>query len=341
MAFTIAMSPLIYMAARTFTGDDDEEKKKGINIYFTGMGPSKKIDPEVYAQWDKKYDRGTMVIEIDGKVVYTLDSKTSGPLAPYIYAMGSIDDWKWRAKNKLAKLDDEDGDKVANAIELGTHLYDLSSLFVVTASKRSQFTGLLNSGLTNIRNSDDPIPQIMRDVSFKFLGLVPVLGAGITDNLSDVFSQPIDNKTTKGAILSNTPIFGPLFGKPAFNAYGQQLGELNVSEKMKKSFGIPLTSVKLKNESDEKINFITLSKGEGPTPLTMAKIEKEMEGAITEEEWEVAAKAYGKANYDAVVEGYEEYKDYSPKEFAAELKSISSDSFEAAIEAIEEHRKKK
>ncbi len=208
----------------------------------------------------------------------------------------SKDDWK-EAQDKASIL---------------TSLYELAGYATLTTARRGPTTGVMQ-GLVDFRRfPDDPIAAIGADVSFSAMPAVPILGTGIAKNLSDFFSQPIDNTTKEGAILSNIPIVGPIAGKPALNSYGQKIGELRVSEKLKKSFGVPFTLVVSDNEEDNKLTSLTLKFGDGPTPLRREDVENELKSAISDDEWYLAAKTFGDRNRSYVLKNYNRYEKMKP-----------------------------
>jgi hypothetical protein len=190
-------------------------------------------------------------------------------------------------------------------------------------------------GLVDFRSyPDDPIAAIGKEVAFSGMPAVPILGTGIAKNLSDFFSQPIDNKTKEGAMLSNIPIVGPVAGRPALNAYGQRIGELRVSEKLKKSFGIPFTLIVGDKEEDMKLTSLTLKFGNGPTPIRRAEIEDAIKDVLSDEEWYLAAKTFGDRNSEKVLAGYERYNKMKPDRFNDAMNRITTESKRAAIRAV-------
>jgi len=190
------------------------------------------------------------------------------------------------------------------------------------------------------RYPDDPIAAIGAEISFSAMPAVPILGTGALKNLSDFFSQPIDNTTKEGAILANIPIVGPIAGKPALNAYSQKIGELRFSEKLKKSFGIPFTLVVRDSDEDNKLTSITLKNGKGPTPIRREDVENELKSSISDEEWYLAAKTFGDRNKKYVLENYDRYQKMSPTVFGDTISKLASESKKSAIQAVKNQREK-
>jgi hypothetical protein len=139
-------------------------------------------------------------------------------------------------------------------------------------------------------------------------------------------------------MLSNIPIVGPVAGRPALNAYGQRIGELRVSEKLKKSFGIPFTLIVGDKEEDMKLTSLTLKFGNGPTPIRRAEIEDAIQDVLSDEEWYLAAKTFGDRNRSVVLENYNDYSKRAPDSFATVMLNLASAS---KIAAISEVRKKR
>jgi hypothetical protein len=191
------------------------------------------------------------------------------------------------------------------------------------------------------RYPDDPIASIGSELSFSAVPAVPVLGMGAVKNISDLLSEPIDTTTIKGALLNNIPIVGPLATKPAINTFGQKVGELQVSEKLKKATGIPFTLTSYSNPEEQKLANITLKYGDGPEPIKRSWLEDQFESMITDEEWYAGAEAFGKANRQMVLEDYDYLNDLTNEEYRDEMKAIAKAAREEAYDAIDKLRSKK
>ena len=140
--------------------------------------------------------------------------------------------------------------------------------------------------------------------------------------------------------LRDLPIVGPLATKPAINTFGQKVGELQVSEKLKKATGIPFTLTDYSNPDDQKLANITMKYGDGPEPIKRSWLEDQFESMITDEEWYAGAEAFGKANRQMVLEDYEYLNDLTNEEYRAEMKSIAKAAREDAYDAVEKLRSK-
>jgi hypothetical protein len=332
LAGTAAMLPLLLLRSNSL--DEEDEEKKGFGIYITGQGPSRTMDKETRAQWDKRFDPYSAVMRVPGVGSFSIDARSSGPLAVMIYTFGAIDDWENRRKQEGLKTGKDDWRDVHEKASLFTAMYELAGSFALTTARRGPTTGVIQ-GLVDFRSyPDDPIAAIGKEVAFSGMPAVPILGTGIAKNLSDFFSQPIDNKTKEGAMLSNIPIVGPVVGKPALNAYGQRIGELRVSEKLKKSFGIPFTLIVGDKEEDMKLTSLTLKFGNGPTPIRRAEIEDAIKDVLSDEEWYLAAKTFGDRNSEKVLAGYERYNKMKPDRFNDAMNRITTESKRAAIRAV-------
>jgi hypothetical protein len=331
LAGTAAMLPLLFLRSNSL--DEEDEEKKGFGIYITGQGPSRTMDRETRAQWDKRFDPYSLVVRAGGKS-FSIDARASGPLSVMIYTFGAIDDWENRRKQEGLKTSKDDWRDVHEKASLFTAMYELAGSFALTTARRGPTTGVIQ-GLVDFRSyPDDPIAAIGKEVAFSGMPAVPILGTGVVKNLSDLFSQPIDNKTKEGAILANIPIVGPVAGQPALNAYGQRIGELRVSEKLKKSFGLPFTLIVGDSEDDTKLTSLTLKFGNGPTPIRREEIENEIKDVLSDEEWYLAAKTFGDGNRQKVLTGYERYNKMKPDRFNDAMNRIAADSKKAAIRAV-------
>jgi hypothetical protein len=296
------------------------------------------MDRETRAQWDKRFDPYSIVFRVGNKSA-SIDARAAGPLSVMIYTLGAIDDWENRRKQEGMKTSKDDWRDVHEKASLFTAMYDLAGSFLLTTARRGPTTGVIQ-GLVDFKSyPDDPIAAISKEVAFSGMPAVPILGTGIVKNLSDLFSQPIDNKTKEGAILSNIPIVGPVAGQPALNAYGQRIGELRVSEKLKKSFGLPFTLITSDTEDDAKITSLTLKFGNGPTPIRRDEVENALKDVISDEEWYLAAKTFGNRNKGKVLAAYNRYNKMKPDRFNDAMNKLTTDSKNAAIRAVKQQRR--
>jgi hypothetical protein len=329
------LAPLLFLRSMSF--DDDEEKP--ISIVITGFGPVRSKDPEAYNQWHKKHNPGSLEIFIGGKR-YALDSKSAGPLKPMIEILGAIDDWQIRKFQDGAKMTKEEMKKAQeNAGLLGT-LGEIAGSLFLTAARRGPATGLMQGLIDFRRYPDDPIAAIAQEVSFSFTPLIPVVGFGATKNISDALSEPIDTRTKEGAILNNLPIIGPMFGKPAINAFGQPIGDVQISEKIKKVTGIPITLVPVSSGDDQKLAKITLKNANGPEPLQRNWFDKKFETPLSDQEWRTVNEDYARSNRKLVLENYEELNGFDPEVYKTAISNVGTQSKYLALDNLDKSRKK-
>jgi hypothetical protein len=337
LAGTMVLLPLL--ALRSNSTDEEDEKEKGFGVYITGQGPSKMKDKTLHAKWNDRHDPFSLEFRMGGKTKFSIDAKAAGPLSVMIYLLGAMDDWETNRRLDGLKTSKDDWKEAQDKASIFTSLYELAGYATLTTARRGPTTGVMQ-GLVDFRRfPDDPIAAIGADVSFSAMPAVPILGTGIAKNLSDFFSQPIENTTKEGAILSNIPIVGPIAGKPALNSYGQRLGELRVSEKLKKSFGVPFTLVVSDNEEDIKLTSLTLKFGDGPTPLRREDVENELRAAISDDEWYLAAKTFGDRNRSYVLKNYNRYEKMKPAGFSKVMSALGKASKANAISAVKKARR--
>lgn len=337
LAGTMILLPLL--ALRSNSTDEEDEKEKGFGVYITGQGPSKMKDKTLHAKWNDRHDPFSLEFRMGGKTKFAIDAKAAGPLSVMIYLLGAMDDWETNRRLDGLKTSKDDWKEAQDKASILTSLYELAGYATLTTARRGPTTGVMQ-GLVDFRRfPDDPIAAIGADVSFSAMPAVPILGTGIAKNLSDFFSQPIDNTTKEGAILANIPIVGPIAGKPALNSYGQKLGELRVSEKLKKSFGVPFTLVVSDNEEDNKLTSLTLKFGDGPTPLRREDVENELKSAISDDEWYLAAKTFGDRNRSYVLKNYNRYEKMKPAGFSKVMSALGKASKANAISAVKKARR--
>ena len=327
------LAPLLFLRSMSF--DDDDEP---IKVVFTGFGPIRSKDAEAYNQWNKKHNPGSLEIFIGGKR-YALDSKSAGPLKPMIEILGAIDDWEIRKFQEGAKMTKEEMNQAQeNAGLLGT-LGQIAGSFALTAARRGPATGLMQGLIDFRRYPDDPIAAIAQEASFSLTPFIPVIGFGATKNISDALSEPIDTRTKEGALLNNIPIIGPMFGKPAINAFGQPIGDVQISEKIKKSIGIPITLVSVSSGDDAKLAKITLKNANGPEPLQRNWFDKKFETPLSDQEWRTVVEDYAKSNRKIVLENYEELNGFDSEIYKIAISNVGTQSKYTALENLDKSRK--
>jgi hypothetical protein len=329
------LAPLFFLRSMSF--DDDEEKP--ISIVFTGFGPIRSKDPEAYNQWNKKHNPGSLEIFIGGKR-YAIDSKSAGPFKPMIEIFGAIDDWQIRKFQDEAKMTKEELKKAQENAGLLSTLGQIAGSFALTAARRGPATGLMQGLIDFRRYPDDPIAAIAQEASFSLAPLIPILGFGATKNTSDFLSEPIDTRTKEGAILNNLPIIGPMFGKPAINAFGQPIGDVEISEKIKKSIGIPITLVSVSSGDDQKLAKITLKNANGPEPLQRNWFDKKFETPLSDQEWRTVNEDYARSNRKIVLENYEELNGFDPEVYKTAISNVGTQSKYTALDNLDKSRKK-
>jgi hypothetical protein len=327
------LAPLLFLRSMSF--DDDDEP---IKVVFTGFGPIRSKDAEAYNQWNKKHNPGSLEIFVGGKR-YALDSKSAGPLKPMIEILGAIDDWEIRKFQEGAKITKEEMNQAQeNAGLLGT-LGQIAGSFALTAARRGPATGLMQGLIDFRRYPDDPIAAIAQEASFSLTPFIPVIGFGATKNISDALSEPIDTRTKEGALLNNLPIIGPMFGKPAINAFGQPIGDVQISEKIKKSIGIPITLVSVSSGDDAKLAKITLKNANGPEPLQRNWFDKKFETPLSDQEWRTVVEDYAKSNRKIVLENYEELNGFDSEIYKIAISNVGTQSKYTALENLDKSRK--
>jgi hypothetical protein len=331
---TAVLLPLLFLRSMSF--DDDEEKP--VRIVITGFGPVRSKDPEAYNQWNKKHNPGSLEIFIGDKR-YAIDSKSAGPLKPMIEILGAIDDWEIRKFQDNAKMTKEELKKSQENAGLLSTLGQIAGSFALTAARRGPATGLMQGLIDFRRYPDDPIAAIAQEASFSLSPFIPVLGFGATKNVSDFLSEPIDTRTKEGAILNNLPIIGPMFGKPAINAFGQPIGDVEISEKIKKSIGIPITLVPVSSGDDQKLAKITLKNANGPEPLQRSWFDKKFETPLSDQEWRTVNEDYARSNRKLVLENYEELNGFDPEVYKIAISNIGTQSKYLSLENLDKSRK--
>ena len=335
LAGTAVLLPLWFLRSMSF--DDDEEKS--VRVVITGFGPIRSKDPEAYNQWHKKHNPGSLEIFIGDKRI-AIDSKSAGPLRPMIDILGAIDDWEIRKFQDNAKMTKEELKKAQENAGLLSTLGEIAGSFALTAARRGPATGVMQGLIDFRRYPDDPLAAIAQETSFSLIPLIPILGFGAIKNASDFLSEPIDTRTKEGAILNNLPIIGPMFGKPAINAFGQPIGDIEISEKIRKSIGIPITLVPVSSGDDAKLAKITLKNANGPEPLQRNWFDSKFETPLSDQEWRTVNEDYARSNRKTVLENYEELNGFDPEIYKTAISNVGTASKYSALDNLYKARKK-
>jgi hypothetical protein len=131
-----------------------------------------------------------------------------------------------------------------------------------------------------------------------------------------------------------------MFGKPAINAFGQPIGDVEISEKIKKSIGIPITLVPVSSGDDAKLAKITLKNANGPEPLQRSWFDKKFETPLSDQEWRTVNEDYARSNRKLVLENYEELDGFDPEVYKIAISNVGTQSKYTALDNLDKSRKK-
>ena len=282
IAGSIAMLGLF--ALRSGSSDEDEDKK--FKIVITGNGPNAVTDKQYYDSWIKKYKPYSINIVLGDTVIPINIGRGGEALFFPIMLAGALDDYEIKSKQNLTKKEPDD-------LNAATEM--LGSAFFALAQRGpyAAFTEPLFDASKQGRVTENLVSQL----GYFGKTFVPVLGASITRNISDIINDPVDRSSIEGAIYANTPIVGPWIGTKALNALGQPIRADDWGDKLYK-LGVPVVFSFPKNTPENALNELILKQGSGPTLPTRANAQKRFGDVLTSKEFETYVREYGRVMSD-------------------------------------------
>ena len=282
IAGSIAMLGLF--ALRSGSSDEDEDKK--FKIVITGNGPNAVTDKQYYDSWIKKYKPYSINIVLGDTVIPINIGRGGEALFFPIMLAGALDDYEIKSKQNLTKKEPDD-------LNAATEM--LGSAFFALAQRGpyAAFTEPLFDASKQGRVTENLVSQL----GYFGKTFVPVLGASITRNISDIINDPVDRSSIEGAIYANTPIIGPWVGTKALNALGQPIRADDWGDKLYK-LGVPVVFSFPKNTPENELNELILKQGGGPTIPTRANAQKRFGDVLTSKEFETYVREYGRVMSD-------------------------------------------
>ncbi len=282
IAGSIAMLGLF--ALRSGSSDEDEDKK--FKIVITGNGPNAVTDKQYYDSWIKKYKPYSINIVLGDTVIPINIGRGGEALFFPIMLAGALDDYEIKSKQNLTKKEPDD-------LNAATEM--LGSAFFALAQRGpyAAFTEPLFDASKQGRVTENLVSQL----GYFGKTFVPVLGASITRNISDIINDPVDRSSIDGAIYANTPIVGPWIGTKALNALGQPIRADDWGDKLYK-LGVPVVFSFPKNTPENALNELILKQGSGPTLPTRANAQKRFGDVLTSKEFETYVREYGRVMSD-------------------------------------------
>lgn len=313
----------IFLASPFFfssSGDDDD--KDGFGFFMTGNGPP--ITNKAYRDaWLKKFKPWSLHVKI-GKAIIPINIGRGGEafLFPLIPA-AVLDDYRLKDKTK------DVNDQISRMEALGKIMGSLYS----AVSLRSAIAplGRVSDMFFNTQKTgSNPLAGVAGSLTFTGKTLIPVIGASITRNISDLFSQGrIDRSSATASALANIPVAGPLYGYPAINALGDNIDGNELNDKLFR-LGIPAVITLPKSGEKEKLYDLIREKAQSPTTKKRTNVEDKLGRSITDKEWYDFSKTYGEEVSRRMLSGYPSLKRLEGRKFKNRLNRISDDAEDRA-----------
>ena len=285
--------------------DDDEEKK--FKIVITGNGPSYSADRQYFDAWHKKYKPYSIHIVMGDTIIPINIGRGGEALFFPIMLAGGLDDWRIKEKLNLAKKEPESLNLAAEV--LGSAFFALAQRGPYAAFTKPLFDASKDGKITE---------ELVGQAGFFGKTFVPILGSSLSRNISDFISDPVDRSSMQGAIYANTPIVGPWLGTKALNALGQPIRADDWGDKLFK-LGVPAVFSFPKNTPENELNELILSKGSGPSIPTRSNAQKRFGDVLTDKEFEVYVREYGRVVSDKMFKNRKKLESLSVNKYDDEL----------------------
>jgi len=282
IAGSVAMLGLAALSSASSDEDDDKKFK----IVITGNGPNATTDKQYFDSWMKKWKPYSVHIVVNGNIIPINIGRGGEALFFPIMLAGALDDWKIKQKQNLTKKEPEDLSAIAQM--LGSSFFALAQRGPYAAFTEPLFDASKQGRVTE---------NLVSQLGYFGKTFVPVLGASITRNISDIINDPVDRSSIDGAIYANTPIVGPWIGTKALNALGQPIRADDWGDKLYK-LGVPVVFSFPKNTPENALNELILKQGSGPTLPTRANAQKRFGDVLTSKEFETYVREYGRVMSD-------------------------------------------
>lgn len=286
---------------------DDPEDESLFKIVVTGNGPERRLDPQFYDAYFKKYSRNALHVFI-GKTKFKVNIERGFEAfaIPFMLA-GAIDDWKIRKRFEESKKTPSD---LSDASIL------LGSAFL-SFSRRGPFAAYMD-GIVSSRNSDDALSSLGSFLTFTLKTFVPVAGTSLARNVSDFVSDPVERRSMEGALWANTPVIGPMMGTKSMNAIGETTGAGELSDRIYK-LGMPIVFNIPNTPEQTKLRDLIIEKGQGPDIPTRYDARRTLGFELTDKQFEKYVTTYGQYMKKRMLESYPSLKSKSPVKYVETL----------------------
>jgi len=313
MTETIAGTAVLgAMLALSKGSDEDPFDELPFKIVVTGNGPERRLDPQFYDSWNKKYKRNALHVFF-GKTKFAINIERGFEAfaIPFMLA-GAYDDMKIRKRFEASKA-------------TPSNLTDASILLgaaFTSFNQRGPYAAFMD-GLIRSRNADDAIPALARQAMFVGKTFIPGVGTSLARNVSDFISDPVDRRSMEGALWSNVPVIGPMIGTKSMNALGQTTGPKDLSDRMYKG-GLPIVFDLPSSSRAERLRDLVISKGQGPDIPTRYDVRRRLGYEPTNKQYEVYVTEYGKYMADRMDKAYNSLRRLEPRQYVRRLQSYQT-----------------
>jgi hypothetical protein len=301
---------MLGLAALSSASTDEDEDKK-FKIVITGNGPSATTDKQYFDSWMKKWKPYSVHIVVNGNIIPINIGRGGEALFFPIMLAGALDDWKIKQKQNLTKKEPEDLSAIAQM--LGSSFFALAQRGPYAAFTKPLFDASKDGRVTE---------ELASQAGFFGKTFIPVLGSSLSRNISDLFNDPVDRSSIEGAIYANTPVVGPWLGTKALNALGQPIRADDWGDKLFK-LGVPVVFSFPKETPMNELNELILKQGSGPTIPTRANAQKRFGDVLTDKEFEIYVREYGRVMSDKMFKSRTKLANMKPADYDDELEKYA------------------
>jgi macrodomain Ter protein organizer (MatP/YcbG family) len=308
-----SLAMLLGVALRSNSGDDDPDKSEVLKFIFTGKGPS---DPVTRQAWNRRFQPYSLNVKI-GKAYFSMNLGRAGESVAWPFALaGALDDVALSKKGKLAR----------NPGATFRDIPELIGSYWGSLSQRSAFQGI---GNTNNQQNAVEADNLFKKAVFTSSAFIPWKGA--MSSVTRMAFDPVDNKTMSGVIFANTPLIGPILGRPALNNLGDPLGDRTMAGRIYRE-GVPLV-VRFPASADSRVYDLILEQGRGPSAPRRSELERQY-GPLSPEQLYQFAKIRGGIVKAAMNERFDKLRAMDSEQFGSALESITGTANIKAARAV-------
>lgn len=312
---SIAMA--VGVLLRSNSGDDDLDEAALFKFIVTGKGPK---DVAVKQAWNKRFQPYSLNFKFGKTYVHFNLGRVGESLAWPLALAGALDDVSLDKKGKLAR----------NPGATFRDTWEIIGSYWGSLSQRASFQSIGKAFGTADRGQNATMAdRLFSQVTFSASAFMPWKGAMST--VTRMASDPVDNKTMSGVIWSNTPIVGPMLGRPALNNLGDPLGDRSAAGRLYRE-GLPMV-VRFPASADSRVYDLIIDQGRGPSAPSRTDLEQQY-GPLTPEQFYNFSKERGRLIKEEMNTRYEDLRKMDSEKFGNAMERIGRNAKRKAAQSV-------